>query len=160
MQDQPLLEQIDWFFSSVKWISIFPNTMVKPMARPILDHVHRVLSVQITIPRSKIFRFKSFWPSNLGFFEIVQASWAAPTRATSSATSIAAKMKRLRYALKKWSKKLSKLRLLIENNNKFLLQMDNLEELRQLTIRETNFQKIPKNHIFRLLRYQNTYWKK
>lgn len=39
MQEQPLLEQLDWFFSSVEWTSVFLNTSVKPLSRPISDHV-------------------------------------------------------------------------------------------------------------------------
>lgn len=30
MQNEPLLEQLDWFFTSVNWTTDFPNTMVIP----------------------------------------------------------------------------------------------------------------------------------
>ena len=32
VQSQPLLEQIDWFFTSVAWTSDHPNTLVLPLA--------------------------------------------------------------------------------------------------------------------------------
>lgn len=32
MQTNPLLEQIDWFFTSVAWTTDHPNTMVMPLA--------------------------------------------------------------------------------------------------------------------------------
>jgi hypothetical protein len=28
MQKQPLLEQLDWFFTSANWISVYPNSVV------------------------------------------------------------------------------------------------------------------------------------
>jgi hypothetical protein len=31
-QNTPLLEQLDWFFTSSNWISVYPNTMVFPAA--------------------------------------------------------------------------------------------------------------------------------
>mgnify|MGYP000873743625 CR=1 FL=1 len=100
MQETPLLEQLDWFFSSPEWILKFPNTNAKPLARPISDHVPCILSVETSIPRSKLFRFGNFWPSHPGFLEVVKSSWNAPIKASSSATRISAKLKRLRYALK------------------------------------------------------------
>lgn len=61
MQNQPLLEQLDfYFFSSVEWISVFPNTLVNPLAHPISDHVPCVHSVQTAIPKCKLLRFESF----------------------------------------------------------------------------------------------------
>lgn len=39
MQQDPLLEQLDWFFTSVNWTTSYPNTMVLPLAKPISDHV-------------------------------------------------------------------------------------------------------------------------
>jgi hypothetical protein len=33
MQQDPLLEQLDWFFTSVNWTLDFSNTMVLPMAK-------------------------------------------------------------------------------------------------------------------------------
>lgn len=100
MQAQPLLEQLDWFFSSVEWISVFPNTLVKPLARPISDHIPCVLSVQTSIPKCKLFRFESYWPEHPGFLQEVQTSWNKPAKCSSSATLISAKLKRLQYALK------------------------------------------------------------
>jgi hypothetical protein len=33
MQQNPLLEQLDWFFTSVNWTHSFPNTLVLPLAK-------------------------------------------------------------------------------------------------------------------------------
>lgn len=160
MQEQPLLEQLNWFFSSAEWISLFPNMLVKPLSKPISDHTPCVLTVDTAIPKCNLFHFESFWPDHPGFMNVLKESWCKPTKCSSSATNISAKLKRLRYALKKWSKSLSKLSLLIQNCNTVLLNLDELENLRSLTIPERNFRNILKAHIIRLLGYQNAYWKK
>ena len=50
--------------------------------------------------------------------------------------------------------------MLIENCNRILAQIDNLEELRQLSVPEKFFRIILKKHLLRLLKYQSDYWKK
>ena len=39
MQANPLLGQLDWFFSSVNWTQSYPNTLVLPMAKITSDHI-------------------------------------------------------------------------------------------------------------------------
>ena len=33
MQQEPLLEQLDWFFTSNNWMLAYPNTLVMPLAK-------------------------------------------------------------------------------------------------------------------------------
>ena len=35
---QPLLEQLDWFFTMLNWTTTFPNTLVNPLGKPVSDH--------------------------------------------------------------------------------------------------------------------------
>lgn len=58
---------------------------------------------------------------------------------------LSAKFKRLRYDLKQWSKRISKLKLLIENCNKVTLYLDTLEEPRPLFNTEWNLRRIVKD---------------
>jgi endonuclease/exonuclease/phosphatase family metal-dependent hydrolase len=55
MQEIPLLEQLDWFFTSSNWISVLPNTMVLPLAKTGSDHVPCVVSIDTNIPKAKLF---------------------------------------------------------------------------------------------------------
>ena len=55
MQHSPLLEQLDWFFTSVPWTTSFPDTLVLPLARTTSDHIPCKISVGTSIPRSAIF---------------------------------------------------------------------------------------------------------
>jgi hypothetical protein len=139
MQNEPLLEQLDWFFTTTEWTSTFPNTMVKPLAKPVSDHAPCLVCIETSIPKSKLFRFENYWPLHPGIKETVKNLWNKPVRASNSATMISAKLKILRRGLKQWSKSISKLKLLIDNSNMLLLQLDNLEEKRPLCIRKWNF---------------------
>jgi hypothetical protein len=160
MQDNPLLEQLDWFLSSVHWTSSYPNTVVLPLGKPVSDHVPCVISIESTIPKSNIFRFENFWIHHSGFHATVQNSWLKPCHAPNSAAVLCKKLKNLRYDLKSWSKKISRLSMLIENSNKTLLDLDVLEERRRLTVPETNFRNILKAHLLKLLDYKRIYWQK
>jgi endonuclease/exonuclease/phosphatase family metal-dependent hydrolase len=52
MQDDPLLEKIDWIFSSAEWTSDFPNTMAFPLARLGSDHIPIHIQVGTYIPKA------------------------------------------------------------------------------------------------------------
>jgi hypothetical protein len=57
MQQDPILEQIDWFFTSSAWTLQYPNTMVNPLSRPTSDHIPCVISIGTKIPKAQVFRF-------------------------------------------------------------------------------------------------------
>jgi hypothetical protein len=160
MQADPLLVKLDWFLTSNNWTSDFPNTAVKALPRPVSDHIPCVISILSSIPRTKIFRFENFWTQHPGFKETVKCAWQKNVRKPNAAATISAKLKNVRQALKQWSKSISKLSLLIENCEKVLKQVDDMEQARCLTVPESNFRKILKNHIIRLMSYKQQYWKK
>lgn len=160
MQQDPLLEQIDWFFTSLNWTSTYPNTVVLPQGKPISDHIPCTVQIESTIPASKVFRFESIWVQHQGFMDVVKASWNKPCYAASSAARLCRKFKNLRYDLKKWSRGTSRLGTLIEKSNLVLASIDELENYRALSIPEANFWKILKAHLLNLLSYQQQYWKK
>ena len=60
MQQNPLLEQLNWVFTSLNWTASFPNTIVNPLGRPVSDHTPCSVVIQTTIPKSKIFRFETY----------------------------------------------------------------------------------------------------
>jgi hypothetical protein len=57
MQRNPLLEQLDWFFTSTNWIMDCPNSLVLPLARRGSDHVPCVVNTDADIPKARIFWF-------------------------------------------------------------------------------------------------------
>jgi hypothetical protein len=160
MQAQPLLEQLDWFFTSVNWTQSYPNTLVLPMAKITSDHIPCKVVIGTNIPRSHIFRFENFWCDHDGFMDTVLGAWNKPQFRSDKASIITSKFKELRYCLKHWSKGLSNLKLLIANCNTMILYLDTLEECRSLFSPEANLRIIIKRQLATLLRYQNEYWRK
>jgi hypothetical protein len=54
MQADPLLVQVDWFFTSNAWTLKFPNTVVKLLAKPVSDHVPRVILIATSLEYKSI----------------------------------------------------------------------------------------------------------
>ena len=159
MQSEPLLEQPDWFFTSVNWTVSYPNTQVIPLAKITSDHIPCKVVIDTKIPRASIFRFENFWAEMSSFQDIVQDSWMQHTHQTDAASVLSTKFKRLRYSLKNWSKQFSNMKTFIANCNTVILHLDALEELRTLYNPEHNLRNILKTHLPALLRSMNTYWK-
>jgi hypothetical protein len=159
MQDSPLLQQIDWFFTSCQWSLSFPNTEVLPLAKSTSDHVPCVVKIATAIPKAKIFRFENHWIQQPGFFELVERVWNSPVKPLSTSGIITAKLKNLRYELKRWGKNISHLKDLIGKCNYVILLLDQLEDERDLSRPEFNFRNIVKVHLKKLLQLQSDYWK-
>ena len=161
MHQDPLLEQLDWFFTSVNWTLTYPNTLVLPMAKITSDHIPCKISIGTSIPKTSIFRFENFWPEHPRFFSTVQDGWLKQVRNNRDTTSIlAGKLKNTRHSLKLWSKNLSNLSALINTCNKVVFYLDYLEECRVLYLPEWNLRVIVKSQLQTLLRYKNMYCKK
>jgi hypothetical protein len=160
MQRNPLLEQLDWFFTSCNWTLDYPNSQVLALARKGSDHVPCVVSIDTDIPRAKIFRFDNYWVDLPGFTECVTKSWAKESYKTYSSAILADKLKSLRFELKKWHLSLARLKGLIQNCNKVILLLDELEEKRPLFRPEFNFRNVVKLHLDDMLLAECKYWKK
>jgi hypothetical protein len=159
MQQDPLLERLDWFFTSASWTNSFPSTFVHSMTKPTSDHVPCVVTIGTKIPRSNIFRFENYWLQHSQFKDIVKNAWNIPVGYTDSAKMINAKFKNLRRALKLWAKNLPCLKDLINKVNSVICLLDNLEEFRTLSLEEWNLRDILKSHVITLLQNQKAYWK-
>ena len=96
MQQNPLLERLDWVFSSTLWTVDYPNTIVLPLTRNICDHGPCVVKIDTKIPKSPIFKFENYWVEMEGFFDIVQAVWSLDPGFDDSTKCISFKLKVLR----------------------------------------------------------------
>jgi exonuclease III len=74
MQHDPLLERLDWFFTSASWTLNYPATLVYPLVKPISNHVPCVVSIETKIPKAKKFRFENYWLSHSTFELVVEAA--------------------------------------------------------------------------------------
>jgi len=100
MQDTPLLEQLDWFFTTATWTCLYPTTEVLPLAETAYDHVPCVVIISTNIPKCNLFCFENYWVQLDGFMECVQKSWNKRSRKTHIIAVIADKLKTLRQDLK------------------------------------------------------------
>jgi hypothetical protein len=75
MQDSPLLERLDWVFTSPDWTTKFPNTLSYTVARLGSDHVPIHIQIGNNIPKSTIFRFENHWLDFDGFYDTVKLAW-------------------------------------------------------------------------------------
>jgi exonuclease III len=155
----PLLERLDWFFTSTSWTISYPNTYAYPLTMETSDHVPCAISVSTKIPKSFIFRFENYWLQHPGFISVVQQHWTAPSHLIDTAKILTAKFKNLRAALKVWKASLSNLKVAIDNVKLVLAFLQFIEELRDLTIPEWNFKGILESELQNLLKQQKAYWK-
>ena len=95
MQDSPLLEKLDWFFTSAAWMTSYPDTTALPLAKPISDHLPCVIKIGTAIPKSRVFKFENYWSKHSSFKDIVQTAWNIPVGYTDPAKKINAKFKKL-----------------------------------------------------------------
>lgn len=160
MQSSPLLEQVDWYFTSVAWTIQFPCSLVLPLARITSDHIPCKVQIGTRIPKANIFRVENYWFNYPSCFEKISNTWSMPTKCYNSAHVVSAKFKLLRRILKQWAKNLSQLSKLISNCNATIAFFDKLEDLRILFSHEGAFRNMLKNHIRNLLAMQNAYWRK
>ena len=58
-QVSPVLERIDWFFTSTSWTLSYPNIFAYPLLMETSDHVPCAISISTKIPKGSIFRFEN-----------------------------------------------------------------------------------------------------
>lgn len=75
IQDIPLLQKLDWVFTSSSWTLQYPDTRVLPLGRPTSDHTSYVIKIGTKIPATNIFRFKNFWTEFTDFLNVVELHW-------------------------------------------------------------------------------------
>jgi hypothetical protein len=102
MPEQPLMQQLDWFFTSSAWTLSYPNTVVLPLAKSVSDHTPCKVQIGTHIPKATLFRFKNYWTQIPGFMDAVSTAWFSSSH-TDGARNVSVKLKALRSALKIWN---------------------------------------------------------
>jgi exonuclease III len=121
MRDSPLLQRLDWFFTSVAWSTTFPNTMALPLAMTTSDHIPCVISIKTSIPKSVIFRFENRWLQHPDSLATVEHTWSQSIYYADAVKRITAKFKILRKEMKKWSNSISSINHDIKDLNSLYL---------------------------------------
>jgi len=74
-QPSPLLEKLDWVFTSPSWETSYPSTTAKALDMTPSDHFPYVISISTAIPKTFVFRFDNNWLKHNDFQQILQQSW-------------------------------------------------------------------------------------
>jgi mannosylglycoprotein endo-beta-mannosidase len=157
-QFPPLLERLDWCFTSTSWTEKYPNTMVRTLVMETSDHWPCVVEISTDIPQSNIFRFENHWLDHDNFFSVAIRGWNAPEHMSDLAKRITSKFKNLRRELKSWRSQLPNLAVAIKNIKSVLHFLDTLEVFRDLSLLEWNFRILISEKLISLLKQQKTYW--
>jgi len=158
-QASPLLERLDWFFTSNSWTTTYLGTVVTSMVMETSDHVPCLISVKTDLPKGNTYRFDNYLMEHEHFFEVVQHGWDLPTPHSDAAKIISRKFKNLRRVLRSWQKHLSSLKTNIANVKLTLSFLSLIEEFRDLSLAEWNFRKLFEDKLTSLLHLQKIYWK-
>jgi len=142
MQLSPLLEKLDWIFTSNSWLNSYPDTTARAMDMVPSDHCPCLVSVSTVIPKSNIFRFENIWLQHLEFHDILSSSWNQAFDSSSSAKNLTAKFKLLRRKIREWQKSLVNLKTLISNTRLIILFLEVIQEFRDLSLAEWNFKEL------------------
>lgn len=157
MQPSPLLEKLDWIFTSSSWTILYPNTSVSALDMIPFDHCPCILSISTSIPKNSIFRFENYWLKNANFPQVLNQSWGSNPDITDKAKLITAKLKNLRKDLKEWQRSMQNLKTLIANVRMLILFLEVITDFRDLSLAEWNFHKLLEAHLLQLLEKQRMY---
>lgn len=115
MQENPLLQKLDWVFTSSSWTLQYPDTSVIALSKPTSDHIPCVIKVGTKISKAHIFRFENFWIQMSDFISTVELHWNSTAFFRNSAKNLSKKFKQTRRGLKALSRNISKLNKSINN---------------------------------------------
>ena len=158
-QPNPLLQKIDWIFTSSSWNIRYPDTSAKGFEMTPSDHCPCLVTISTEIPKPKVFRFENYWLHMPGFQQTLNEVWTATIPQMDHAKTITAKFKSLRKALREKQASMVNLKSMISNIKLIILFLDLIEESRDLSLQEWNFRTIIRNKLLMLLEQQKTYWR-
>lgn len=99
-QPSPLMEKLDWVFTSSSWAVTYPSTSLTALEMIPSDHCPCVVQISTAIPRNNIFRFENFWLEQQGFQQVLNQSWQSTSDSDDAAKVITLKFKKLRANLR------------------------------------------------------------
>lgn len=158
-QHPPLLERLDWFFTSMSQTTAYPITLAHPLTLETSYHWPCVTEIKTEISKGRVFRFENCWVLQESFMPLVEACSTSSNDLPDQAKNLIAKFKSLRGALRSWEKQLSRLKELIANVKLVLSFMEAIEERRDLSILKWNFKDLINEKLINLLHQQRFYWR-
>jgi hypothetical protein len=158
-RQNPTLQKIDRAFINLDWANTFPNSSVSSLTRFVSDHVPIVASISTSVPRPAFFRFENSWAAHQACRDTVHATWAAPQPKNDVGRQLVLNLKKSRFALKTWRRKILPYHL-AEANCKYVISfLDLIEEHRHLSKAEFNLRHVVIKTLRRAIRSRVDHWK-
>lgn len=158
-QPSPLLERLDWIFTSSNWTNSYPVTYATTMSMEPSYHSPCIISIQTAIPKRTLFRFENYWLEHPNFLQLVQDNWSQQNNLTDRAKVINAKFKNLRRVFKARKLNLGVLNLEIDRLKLVINFFEAIEEFRDLNLMEWNFRSLVREKLTLKLNLQRAYWR-
>lgn len=92
----PLLEKLDWAFTSNSWALTYPDTSLSALDMTPSYHCPCIVRISTHIPKNGTFRFENYWIQHESFRDLLNQGWSIPTFQLDHAKNITAKFKNLR----------------------------------------------------------------
>ena len=131
------MARLDRALVNTDWNSCFPNSSLKSMIKPTLDHVPLLLSASTNIPRPFIFRLNNHWLASSSFSALISNNWfsvnADHPHAVTSSALLCLRLKQNRSAARYWAKRQRPIEVSISNCDLVIAVLDLLEERRLLS---------------------------
>lgn len=136
-QQNPIMTKIDRCFCSTAWDVLFPASHLRALPVVASDHCPLLLRGAVDHPKSRAFRFESFWPSMPGFKDVVTSAWWKTIRTTNALRRLHIKLSRIAKALKKWHQQnYGNIDMQMAVTSEIIGRLDVAMETRLLTVEE------------------------
>lgn len=144
--DNPTLTKIDHVFCTRDWEMAHIDCYLQAIGTSVSDHCPMVLTCAPFHRHYKGFRFESFWLHQPGFLDLVKATWDQPVYSSNKARLLHIKLARLGKQLRAWSKhRVEELKQQAELAERIVMQLDQIQDQRQLTEDELFLRRLAKN---------------
>jgi hypothetical protein len=127
----------------VDWFHDFPYHYLKPLSTDCSDHCPLLLLLDTTPGARRRFKFESFWTKLRGFLDVVSVAWAHPVHHLADPFHVLdIKLRYTARALQSWSNsRIGSVRFQLALAREVVLRLDEAQEVRTLSLRESALRK-------------------
>jgi exonuclease III len=150
-RQRPMLVRLDRIFCNGEWEDLFGSHGLQALSSSLSDHCPLLLSNQTSPRRPHSFQFENFWERVLGFKQVVQTAWMAPSVHHEPFHRLYHKLQNTAVALHEWNDKIiPDARLYLHMALEVVLRLDLAQENRQLSPAESSLRNKLKQRIIGL----------
>ncbi|WVZ86073.1 hypothetical protein U9M48_032914 [Paspalum notatum var. saurae] len=158
-RDTPTLERLDRALFNLSWDAVLPNTTLSSLTRSTSDHVPLKITINTSVPKSRIFCFENSWKIKLGFQDMVGAAWCLHDPPENAAASLSLRLKRVRSHSKAWCWRLTSSGQREKDCKLVIRFLDVVEECRSLSPSELILRSVVASSLSRAVEEKILHWR-